>query len=119
MKQASIIIIFGASGSGKTTLVEQFKNSGEEYSIHIKHTDRPARQYDDVEIKSVKNFDPKNYDYVYQTYGFTTQVLRSTRSCRKIRLNIAAKIGADAIITRTLATDVIINAATKVIPCNA
>ena len=50
--------------------MEQFKNSGEEYSIHIKHTDRPARQYDDVEIKSVKNFDPKNYDYVYQTYGF-------------------------------------------------
>ena len=76
LKQVNIIIIFGASGSGKTTLMNQLINSGGQYSIHIKHTDRPPRQYDDVEIKCVKAFNPQDFDYVYQTYGFRYGIQR-------------------------------------------
>jgi len=50
--------------------MNQLINSGEQYSIHIKHTDRPPRQYDDIEIKCVKTFNPQDFDYIYQTYGF-------------------------------------------------
>ena len=71
LKKIYVIIIFGASGPGKTTLMNQLINSSGQYSIHIKHTDRPPRQYDDVEIKCVKTFDLRDFDYVYQTYGFS------------------------------------------------
>ena len=69
MTDRSIIIIFGASGTGKTTLIKELDLSGKYYSVHIKETDRQRREYDDHEIKCIENFDPKNYDYVYQTYG--------------------------------------------------
>lgn len=69
--EAKIIIIFGSSGSGKTTLVEQMVNlGGLRYSVHIKDTDRPPRKYDDIEINSVLQLRPEDYDYVYQTYGY-------------------------------------------------
>ena len=56
--------------------MNQLINSGGQYSIHIKHTDRPPRQYDDVEIKCVKTFNPQDFDYVYQTYGFRYGIQR-------------------------------------------
>jgi guanylate kinase len=64
-----IVIVFGASGSGKTTLMEQLMLAGGQYSIHIKATNRPPRQYDDVEIQCVESVSSEEYDYIYGTYG--------------------------------------------------
>src|SRR4051812_6871067 len=67
---ALIIVIFGASGSGKSTLMEQLQRAGSNYSINIKGTDRPPRAYDGVEIQCVPEVTPKDYDYIYETYGY-------------------------------------------------
>ena len=72
-----IIIIFGASGSGKSTLLEQLINSGGQYSIHMKGTDRKPRQCDGVEIICDDKFGPEQYDYIYQTYGHRYGIQRS------------------------------------------
>jgi guanylate kinase len=67
---ALAIGIFGASGSGKSTLMEALSAAGQQYSIHIKGTDRPPRQYDGIEIRCVSSVDQEEYDYIYQTYGY-------------------------------------------------
>ena len=71
-----VIIIFGASGSGKTSLMEMLMVSGGQYSVHEKSSDRPPRQYDDVELRCVTNFNVNDYDYVYETYGFRYGIQR-------------------------------------------
>ena len=72
-----VIVIFGASGSGKTSLMEMLVDSGGQYSVHEKTSDRPPRQYDDVELRCVTNFDVNDYDYVYETYGFRYGIQRA------------------------------------------
>lgn len=67
---ALAIAIFGASGSGKTMLMESLAHAGNQYSIHIKGTDRPPRKYDDIEIRCVSSITDLEYDYIYQTYGY-------------------------------------------------
>ena len=71
-----VIVIFGASGSGKTSLMEMLIDSGGQYAVHEKSSDRPPRQYDDVELRCVTNFDVNDYDYVYETYGFRYGIQR-------------------------------------------
>jgi GTPase SAR1 family protein len=73
-----IVMVFGASGSGKTTLMEQLMLGGGQYSIHIKATNRPARQYDDIEIQCVESVSPAEYDYIYSTYGYSYGIQRTT-----------------------------------------
>lgn len=70
MTMPSVIVVFGASGSGKSTLMEQLAAAGTQYSIHIKHTSRPRRQYDGIEIRSTEKFIEASFDYVYHTYGY-------------------------------------------------
>src|SRR2546423_3516207 len=65
-----VVIVFGASGSGKSTLMSLLAESGAQYNIHAKGTDRPPRKYDDVEIRCVSQVTPRDYDYIYQTYGY-------------------------------------------------
>lgn len=72
-----IVMVFGASGSGKTTLMEQLMLGGGQYSIHIKATNRPARQYDDIEIQCVESVSPAEYDYIYSTYGYSYGIQRT------------------------------------------
>lgn len=72
-----IIVIFGASGSGKSTLMELLAQSGKPYSIQIKATDRPPRQYDGVEIRCVSSVATPQYDYIFQAYGFHYGIQRS------------------------------------------
>lgn len=74
---AYIVIIFGASGSGKSTLMSLLAEAGSQYSIHSKATDRPARKYDDVEIRCVSEVSPREYDYIYQTYGYRYGIQRT------------------------------------------
>jgi len=74
---AYIVLIFGASGSGKSTLMSLLAEAGSQYSIHAKATDRPAREYDDVEIRCVDEVSPQQYDYIYQTYGYRYGIERS------------------------------------------
>ena len=64
-----VVVVFGASGSGKSTLLELLNAAGRQYSIHVKATDRPPRQYDDIEIKCVSQVNSSEYEYIYQTYG--------------------------------------------------
>ena len=64
-----ILILFGASGSGKTSLVEQVAQMGNSFSIHMKVSDRPKRAYDDYELSCTSNFNPREFEYIYQTYG--------------------------------------------------
>jgi len=64
-----LVVVFGASGSGKSTLLELLQDAGSQYSIHIKATDRSPRQYDDIEIRCVKQVQSSEYEYIYQTYG--------------------------------------------------
>jgi guanylate kinase len=71
-----IVIVFGASGSGKTMLMEQLMLAGGQYSIHIKTTNRPPRQYDDIEIQCVASVNPTEYDYIYSTYGYSYGIQR-------------------------------------------
>lgn len=72
-----VVIVFGASGSGKSTLMSLLAESGSQYSIHAKGTDRPPRKYDDVEIRCVAEVTPLEYDYIYQTYGYRYGIQKS------------------------------------------
>jgi ribose 1,5-bisphosphokinase PhnN len=71
-----VVVVFGASGSGKSTLMSLLAESGSQYSIHAKGTDRPPRKYDDVEIRCVAEVTPREYDYIYQTYGYRYGIQR-------------------------------------------
>ena len=46
------------------------------YSVHIKGTDRPPRQHDGIEIRCVDHVTPSEYEYIYQTYGFSYGIQR-------------------------------------------
>jgi len=72
-----VILIFGASGSGKSTLMEYLTRAGQQYSIHIKGTDRAKRNYDGIEIKYVNHVTDADYDYVYETYGYRYGIQRA------------------------------------------
>ncbi|SNX60760.1 guanylate kinase [Nitrosomonas ureae] len=72
-----VIVIFGASGSGKSTLMELLMQSGKQYSLHFKGTDRPPRQLDGIEIRCVDRIESSEYDYIYQSYGFHYGIQRS------------------------------------------
>lgn len=72
-----VIVIFGASGSGKSTLMELLMQSGKQYSLHFKGTDRPPRQFDGIEIRCVDRIESSEYDYIYQSYGFHYGIQRS------------------------------------------
>jgi hypothetical protein len=76
MNMSYTVVIFGASGSGKTTLMEQLVQAGGQYSIHIKGTNRPPRQYDDIEIRCLDDVSPEEYDYIYSTYGYKYGIQR-------------------------------------------
>ena len=52
-------------------------DSGGLYSVHFKTSDRPKRKYDDLELISDQNFNPQDFDYVYQTYGHRYGMQRS------------------------------------------
>lgn len=65
-----VVVIFGASGSGKSTLMQALSLAGQQYSIHIKGTDRPSRKYDGPEILHLSAVNDSEYDYIYQTYGY-------------------------------------------------
>lgn len=64
-----LVIVFGASGSGKSTLMELLAGAGTQYSIHMKATDRPRREYDGIEINALEAVSGEEYEYIYQTYG--------------------------------------------------
>lgn len=64
-----VFIMFGASGTGKSTLLHELAALEPWMSIHVKGTDRPARQYDGEEMRYVPKVPPKQYDYVYNQYG--------------------------------------------------
>lgn len=72
-----VVVVFGASGSGKSTLMSLLAESGSQYSIHAKGTDRQPRKYDDVEIRCVPAVSPSDYDYIYQTYGYRYGIQKS------------------------------------------
>lgn len=72
-----VIVIFGASGSGKSTLMALLMQSGEQYSLHFKGTNRPPRRFDGIEIRCVDRIESSEYDYIYQSYGFHYGIQRS------------------------------------------
>lgn len=53
------------------------QDSGGSYSIHFKTSDRPDRKSGDLELISDKSFNPRDFDYVYQTYGHRYGIQRS------------------------------------------
>ena len=77
MTPSYVVVVFGASGSGKSTLLQLLQQAGNQYSIHIKGTDRVARQYDGIEIRCVADLSTSEYDYIYQTYGHKYGIQRS------------------------------------------
>ncbi|MEA1988117.1 MAG: hypothetical protein U9N57_02760 [Pseudomonadota bacterium] len=77
MKSSYVIVIFGASGSGKTSLMRLIQQLGGQYSVHFKTSDRPERKHGDLELISDHNFNPLDFDYVYETYGHRYGIQRS------------------------------------------
>ncbi|HLG13711.1 MAG TPA: hypothetical protein VJH03_04175 [Blastocatellia bacterium] len=57
--------------------MEQLTRAGRQYSIHIKGTDRVARNYDGIEIQCVGQVTDADYDYIYETYGYRYGIQRS------------------------------------------
>jgi len=50
---------------------------GDQYSVHFKTSDRPERELGDIELISDHNFNPLDFDYVYETYGHRYGIQRS------------------------------------------